>query len=89
MEQLIKTIKDIWWLLGVLIIAITWIVSIDIAVKNLEANQSKNEMMAEKIVNIEKKIIEIDGNILNLNDRMAEGFKNIDDKLSLMSGKSK
>jgi len=89
MEQLIKTLKDIWWLLGVLIIAITWIVSIDIAVKNLEANQSKNEMMAEKIVNIEKKIIEIDGNILNLNDRMAEGFKNIDDKLSLMSGKSK
>jgi len=89
MEQLIKTIKDIWWLLGVLIIAITWIVSIDIAVKNLEANQSKNEMMAEKIVNIEKKIIEIDGNILNLNDRMAEGFKNIDDKLSLMGGKSK
>lgn len=89
MEQLIKAIKDIWWLLGVLIIAITWIVSIDIAVKNLEANQSKNEMMAEKIVNIEKKIIEIDGNILNLNERMAEGFKNIDDKLSLMGGKSK
>ena len=89
MEQLIKTLKDIWWLLGVLIIAITWIVSIDIAVKNLEANQSKNEMMAEKIVNIEKKIIEIDGNILNLNDKMTEGFKNIDDKLSLMSGKSK
>jgi len=89
MEQLIKAIKDIWWLLGVLIIAITWIVSIDMAVKNLEANQSKNEMMAEKIVNIEKKIIEIDGNILNLNDRMAEGFKNIDDKLSLMGNKSK
>ena len=84
MEQLMKVLKDIWWLLGVLVIAITWIVSIDIAVNNLEANQSKNEMMAEKIVNIEKKIIEIDGNILNLNDRMAEGFKNIDDKLSLM-----
>jgi len=89
MEQLIKTIKDIWWLLGALILAITWIVSVDMAVKNLKADQSKNEVMAEKIVNIEKKIIEIDGNILNLNDKMTEGFKNIDDKLSLMGGKSK
>jgi len=88
MEQLIKTIKDIWWLLGALILAITWIISVDMAVKNLKADQYKNEVMAEKIVNIEKKIIEIDGNILNLNDKMTEGFKNIDDKLNLM-GKSK
>lgn len=81
MKELIKQVKEIWWVLGILGISITWVVTIDTNVKRLQADSSNlaqiNEMMAEKIVNIEKKIIKIEADLTNLDSNMKKEFDDL------------
>lgn len=81
MKEIIKQVKEIWWVLGILAVSITWVVTIDSNVKRLQADSSNlaqiNQMMAEKIVNIEKKIIKMDADLFNLDSNMKKEFDDL------------